>query len=671
MTTADHHLEQRRAGGSLAGAAFSRWGLLLLGLAGGCSVDDRVVRAPIGSSGGQGGSSGATDTTVVQSSGGTTGAGIGGAAGEAPPVARVTPNQLDLLFMIDNSRSMSDKQEVLRAAIPDLMSRLVNPICLDAAGNEFPAPPPGAECPGEQHRQFEPIADIHIGILSSSLGDIGANAACPAPDLPGFRPDLVDMGHLIGSLPRGQMANANANGFLEWRQGSNLDLINSSFQAMVSAVGESGCGWEASLEAWYRFLIDPKPYRGLTHVPCDAQATTNDCLAPALDGTGQAQLDETVLAQRAAFLRPNSLVAVIMLTDENDCSLQPDGTNWLVVDIISSAPMYRGSSACDTNPNDECCRSCASPAPANCPAEPGCDGPARLPSLADGRNLRCFDQKRRFGYDFLYPTQRYVNALTLPQLCLEQPDLSLGGCPSAPAQNPLFSSGRTPDQVLLAGIVGVPWQAISAGTGQNGQPLSSPDRQLRFKSSGELSDADWNRIAGSPGTPWRAAMGSVPEQLATLPVPPSEPTMVESAAVRPNVSSGNPINGRDFDTGQTEGGPGAPDDLEYACIFPLLTPRDCAQRSRANGDSCDCYTGTLDRPLCEVTPGNGTPGTTQYWAKAYPGLRQLQVLRELGQSSVASSICARNTADPSRPDYGYRPAMSAIIEGLQPQLARR
>ncbi|MEO8181030.1 MAG: hypothetical protein ABI895_19515 [Deltaproteobacteria bacterium] len=665
---------EKQLGPPPVGATLTGRTVLFLCLASSCSVDDRVVTTPSDSSGGQGGSSGVADTTVVQTSGGTAGGGTagggtagGGTGGEAPPVARATPNQLDLLFMIDNSSSMSDKQEVLRAAVPDLMNRLVNPICLDAAGNEFPAPPPGAECPGGQHRQFDPIADIHIGIVSSSMGDIGASSACPSQGSPSFVADRVDMAHLMGSLTRGQMASANANGFLEWREGNNIDLFNSSFQALVSAVGEGGCGWEASLEAWHRFLIDPKPYQGLTRVACDAQATTTDCLAPVLDAAGQVQLDEVLLAQRAAFLRPNSLVAIVMLTDENDCSLEPAGTNWLVAALIAE-PMYRGTSACDTNPNDKCCRSCASPAPADCAAEPACDGDGvRLPALADGKNLRCFDQKRRFGYDFMYPTQRYVNALSQRQLCLDHPDLSTDGCASALVPNPLFSAGRTPDQVLLAGIVGVPWQAISASTGQNGQPLPSPDRQLRFKSSLELSDADWARIAGSAGTPWQAASAGVPEQLATPPVPPSEPTMVESPAMRSNVSSGNPVNGRDHDTA-SDGV--TPDDLEYACIFPLPTPRDCTLRTPGT-DACDCYPGALDRALCEVTPGNGTPGTTQYWAKAYPGLRQLQVLRGLGQSSVVSSICARNTADPNRPDYGYRPAMSAIIEGLQPQLARR
>jgi hypothetical protein len=39
-------------------------------------------------------------------------------------------------------------------------------------------------------------------------------------------------------------------------------------------------------------------------------------------------------------------------------------------------------------------------------------------------------------------------------------------------------------------------------------------------------------------------------------------------------------------------------------------------------------------------------------------------------NSIVASICARNTSDPSRPDFGYRPAMASIIERLQAQIAK-
>ena len=636
-----------------------------------CNIDERDVEAVDTIAVSAGGGAGAGNTAAGNS--GADGGAPNGAFGDAGSSVRVIPDKLDLLFMIDNSISMTDKQEILRLAVPDLMDRLANPICLDQAGTEQAAPPSGAQCPEGQRRQFSPVSDIHVGVVSSSMGDIGAEAACPlAPDSLNYVPDRVDMAHLVGSLARGSSIGANAQGFLEWQKGADLVEFNAAFQRMVSAVGDDGCGWEASLESWYRFLIDPMPYASLSRIPCMEGGPPTDCVGPSVDAQGLPQLDQPLLAQRAAFLRPDSLVVVVMLTDENDCSLQPTSQNWLVGAINSAQPMSRGTAVCDVDPNHECCHSCIFDVPEGCAYDPVCDGdattgalPGRLPALADGLNLRCLEQKRRFGSDFLYPTQRYVNALTQPTLCLEQADLSVENCPSVPVPNPLFVGARTPDQVFLAGILGVPWQSIASGLDRTGRPLPDPARQLRFKSSAELTNADWARIAGSPGTPWRAATADSPEVASTPPIPASEPTMVESPSVRANVTTANPINGREYDT-TNEGG--APDDLQYACIFPLPSPRDCAAVDNTL-EACDCFAGSVDKPLCESTPGNGSPGTVQYWAKAYPGLRPLQVLRDLGSASIVSSICARNVTNVERPDFGYRPAMAAIAEGLQARFA--
>src|SRR6516162_1865621 len=47
---------------------------------------------------------------------------------------RVT--KIDLVFMIDNSASMADKQQILADAIPDLVNRLVDPICVNPDGSD-------------------------------------------------------------------------------------------------------------------------------------------------------------------------------------------------------------------------------------------------------------------------------------------------------------------------------------------------------------------------------------------------------------------------------------------------------------------------------------------------------------------------------------------------------
>lgn len=656
-----------------------RWALLgLLAACGGTADGDGPDPSAGGADGGGAGSGefgGAGGEAGAAGSLGEPG-GTGGGGASVPELAAPVA-KIDLLLMVDNSISMSDKQEILQRAVPDIVSRLVNPICVDAAGNEYPPPPSGGSCSAGQTRQFNAITDINLGIVSSSLGDAGADVACPQASAPGYRADRVDMAHLMGSVQRSRVQRDTAEGFLAWRPGtSNLDEFNQDVQQMVRDVGEFGCGWESSLESWYRFLVDPYPYRQLVRVQCPGSTSPGaNCVQPATDAGGRMLLDDTLLAQRAAFMRPDSLLVILLLTDENDCSIQVGNQSWVVVAIDDSRPMFRGSAVCAEDANAKCCYSCPLGPPSGCSADPICNGdeandvlPNRLPAREDGLNLRCFQQKRRFGVDFLYPTQRYVNALSRLELCWNAMDLSTEACaPENIVQNPLFASWDRRARVFLAGVIGVPWQAMASSSDASGRPLSDPTTQLRFKSAAELAapgDTTWEQILGSPGVSWRAAEGGRAEAAGVPAVPPSLPQMIESEFPRSGIAPGNAINGREYDTAQGLNGGGAPDDLQYACIFPLPEARDCAQRDLLSGDACDCYEGDQDRPLCEQSPGVSPPGTVQYFSKAYPGSRHLAVLKDYGANSIVASICARNVTDSARADFGYRPAAQAVLERL-------
>jgi hypothetical protein len=596
-------------------------------------------------------------------------------------ITQTSVDKIDLLFMIDNSRSMTDKQEILRLALPDLVSRLVNPICVDSMGGQFAPPAPGGLCPPGQSQEFNPITDINIGVVSSSLGDVGANVACPEEGFSQYVPDRIDLAHLMGSLTRGRNTANTDQGFLAWRAGqTDLDDFNGDFQRMVQNVGENGCGWEASLESWYRFLVDPYPYQKLVRVQCPGSTSTGlNCVQQATDVNSRIIVDETLLAQRAAFLRDDSLVAIIMLSDENDCSMQVGNQTWVVAAIDDDRPMFRGSSTCDQDPNAKCCYSCPLGPPSGCPADPICAANSaegslenRLPATRDGQNLRCYQQKRRFGVDFLYPPRRYVNALTNLDICWNDLELSTEGCaPGDVVANPLYEGGRLPNLVFFGGIIGVPWQAIASTVDANNRDL--PPGQLRFQTAAELNlNGTWNEILGSPGVRWRAASNGRPEVAGVPGIPPSLPQMIESEVARPGVTNGNPLNGREYSTAVARANAmsAIPDDLEYSCIFPLAEPRDCNQRD-PNTEPCDCYQGDLNRPLCEQTPGTSAAGTTQYWAKAYPGSRHLEVLKEYGANSIVASICARNVTDATASDFGYRPAIAAIVDRLKEQLGNR
>ncbi|MEO7330603.1 MAG: hypothetical protein ABI193_18660, partial [Minicystis sp.] len=110
------------------------------------------------------------------------------------PQSRV--DKIDLVLMIDNSGSMADKQAILADAVPDLVKGLVDPLCVDEKGIPTSAPPksPLDPCPHGTAREFEPIKDIHIGIISSSLGGHGAVETCSKSADFGGNPSNDDAG---------------------------------------------------------------------------------------------------------------------------------------------------------------------------------------------------------------------------------------------------------------------------------------------------------------------------------------------------------------------------------------------------------------------------------------------------------------------------------------------
>src|SRR5690606_448532 len=87
--------------------------------------------------------------------------------------------KLDLLFVVDNSLSMADKQKVLAKTLPDVLARLISPSCVDREGAIVSRPASSAEaCPQGTAREFEPVGDLHVGVISTSLGGFGSSSSC-------------------------------------------------------------------------------------------------------------------------------------------------------------------------------------------------------------------------------------------------------------------------------------------------------------------------------------------------------------------------------------------------------------------------------------------------------------------------------------------------------------
>ena len=238
--------------------------------------------------------------------------------------------------------------------------------------------------------------------------------------------------------------------------------------------------------------------------------------------------------------------------------------------------------------------------------------------------------------------------------------------------------------IFLAGIVGVPWQDI--GTTSSGTLRYIP-----------VTDPAWT------GQRWRGTQPDNPPAVGAsgiwdmiygydaANIQPKDVHMVESIVPRtvlpgPTAAvNADPFNGHEYNT--------ARQDLEYACIFPLQQPRPCAcSASSYSGckyqnpnDCCDLNypaeganvpAADFDKPLCQ-NPAGGAPETTQYSAKAYPGLREIAVLHDYALSnnvttqgnSIVASICPRDlTSAAASPGYGYNPVMATIVDRVKQQL---
>jgi hypothetical protein len=636
------------------------------------------------------GPSSSTDTgSTTAGSTSTEGAGSTGAS-MSPPEALFQGgiDKIDLLLAIDNSPSMGDKQQILAAAIPTLVNGLLNPACVDASTGVVGARPasPFDSCdtvnPPGFNRAFTAILDVHIGIVSSSLGGHGNNAStCGEEDASAHQNDA---GHLLTRTlgPGGVMGEDDGwngggsagEGFLLWdpsqpgstpkypgngitsfgTPGSGDGGLEDQLTDLVLGTGQDGCGYESQLESWYRFLVDPHPYASI------GPASMYDY--------EQHGLDTTVMTERADFLRSDSLLAIVMLTDENDCSVREYGAFPI---LTSPTPMVRPTAACATNPLDPCCGSCLNP-PAGCGDLPECAGLPTLSAMEDQPNLRCFDTQRRFGVDFMYPIERYSTALTsttLPDPHNTNPGdgTANDGIPSTTSvavPNPLYNDLqvdsskfpsathqiRDPSRVLLAGIVGVPWQDIAVDP-------SDPTLAKGFKDSEAMT-------TGSPDA-WDLILGNPAQR-----VKPLDPHMIESAnprqgtdpvdgvALAPPTAApdADPINGHEWITNDA--------DLEYACVYPLAAPKDCTVVD-CGGDCPTSGPNFLDNPLCDAT----TP-TSQTRGKGYPGIRELQLIQAVGDQGIVGSICPVSTSgDPTATSYGYNAAVQGIVDRLKRALA--
>jgi hypothetical protein len=593
----------------------------------------------------------------------------GGAPGAPAPLPITPPtgtltraDKVDLLLMIDNSASMGDKQDLLKQAVPDLVGRLLNPFCVDTASGAIYGSSDGGAC-AQGKPEFAPVKDLHLGIVTSSLGGRGSDV-CDGTDPAGagaVRHD-DDRAHLItrthdASGEHVLPGTEAQDGVLAFGPGAITDSKRflDDLAQVVGGIGEFGCGVEAQLESWYRFLVQPDPYNEIVPSAVDPQRR---------EPSG---VDATILRQRRAFLRPDSLVAVVVLTDEDEEATDPSwlgGLGWMYTNkrfpgsVGGAAP--RGTSACDTNPTSSDCTSCAFPGHA---LDPDCQKPGDIDSTTGRPQLGYYTQRenslntrqvhmpQRYGVDPQFPIGRYVVGLSsanvpsrddehAPRDSTAPRDPKRDYIGDARCTNPLFAQDLPTDPGT--DLCHLPAGPRSASLVVFAVITGVPDAMLHTT----LDDAQWTRIVGRDPSSYDYSG--------------VDPHMFQSMTPRPGLpppsasDTADPENGREFDTQGL--------DLQLACTFTLPQPKDCTDR-RFQG-ACDCNDSGPLPPLCD--PANRH---VQIRGKAYPAIRELSVARALGERGIVASICATHTTpSPSDPEYGYRPAIRELGDRMAKSL---
>jgi hypothetical protein len=218
-------------------------------------------------------------------------------SGVVAEIAVTNIDKVDMLFMVDNSNSMKEEQQRLRSQFGHLVKVLTS-------GDRGDGSPP-----------FPAVRDLHLGVVSSDMGLSGIDEVKDCDD----RGDDGILLHAPTTDPNVTGCEASYPTFLLFSVDdaahNNPDKIAADFQC-ISTLGTTGCGFEQQLEAPLKALWpanDPHPFNGMNRIT----------FVP--DRTGQGFLGHGDDADNGGFLRNDparglSLIAVILVTDEEDCS---------------------------------------------------------------------------------------------------------------------------------------------------------------------------------------------------------------------------------------------------------------------------------------------------------------------------------------------------------------
>ena len=196
-----------------------------------------------------------------------------------------TIERIDLLLVVDNSGSMRQEQRALQAQLPGMVSALISGD-VDADGT----------------LDFPPPQDVRMGVVSTDMG------LPTIEDMPGCS-GLGDDGLLNLATER---CHPDLGDFVSYRAGDDAYAAANDL-ACLAALGTEGCGFEYSLEAALKALWP-----------------ASDDRVRFLDGHAELASLGHGAGRNGSFTETDglagpSLLVVIVLTDEDDCSSPEPG----------------------------------------------------------------------------------------------------------------------------------------------------------------------------------------------------------------------------------------------------------------------------------------------------------------------------------------------------------
>lgn len=193
-------------------------------------------------------------------------------------VNQIHLENVDLLLVVDNSHSMATHQRQLAAQLPNLIQAMTS-----------------GDVDGDGVREFRAVRSLNVGIVTTDMGTGGHRIpTCADPD---FGDDGLFRTH-AGPADSCERTYPTFQNFRREDAPDEVDAFARSV-ACVAVAGTDGCGLEQPLEAALK-AITPSSSDTRFHAGSVGHA----------DGSN------------AGFLRADAVLVVVVLTDEDDCSVR-------------------------------------------------------------------------------------------------------------------------------------------------------------------------------------------------------------------------------------------------------------------------------------------------------------------------------------------------------------